>query len=66
MMNVMINNMPESAAHRKWIVCRAVDGAVWFYDAWAYDLEADALAQAREVGGFVVENTTWLKGIFSL
>ena len=59
-MNVMINNMPERATHRRWIVCRAVDGAVWFYDAWADDREDDARAQAREVDGFVVENTVWL------
>lgn len=64
MMNVAINNMPESAAHRKWIVVRAVDGDVWFYDAWAYDHEADAHTQAREINGFVVENTDWLKDVF--
>ena len=66
MMNVQINNFPESAAHMRWIVCRAVDGAVWFYGAWPYHNEADALAQAREVGGFVVENTAWLKDIFKM
>ena len=66
MMNVQINNVSESATHRKWIVARAVDGEVWFYDAWAYDREDDARAQAREVNGFVVENTTWLKGCFKL
>ena len=64
MMNVMIDNFPQSAAHRKWIVCRAVDGAVWFYGAWRYDERMQADEQARAVDGFVVENTTWLKGIF--
>ena len=64
MMNVQINNFPQSATHMKWIVCRAVDGAVRFYGAWPHHNEADALAQAREVGGFVVENTAWLKDIF--
>ena len=64
MMNVKINNCSEYAAHCKWIVCRAVDGEVWFYDAWAYDRESDAQAQAREIGGFVVENTDWLKDCF--
>lgn len=63
-MNVMINNMSETAAHRKWIVCRAVEGEVWFYDAWQYDHEDDAHAQAREIDGFVVENTAWLEGCF--
>lgn len=64
MMNVQINNFPQSAAHMKWIVCRAVDGAVWFYGAWRYDDQSATEAQAREVGGFVVENTAWLKDIF--
>ena len=63
-MNVKVNNMPESATHRKWIVARAVEGDVWFYGAWAYDHEEDARAQAREVDGFVVENTSWLDGCF--
>lgn len=65
MMNVQINNLPESATHCKWIVCRAVDGAVWFYGAWSYDRTEAARAQAVEVGGFVVENTAWLKGCFN-
>lgn len=64
MMNVMINNLSETATHRRWIVCRAVDGEVWFYAAWYYDQEVEARAQAREVGGFVVDNTTWLDGCF--
>lgn len=63
-MNVMINNFPKTAEHSKWIVCRAVDGEVWFYGAWMYDHEDDARAQAREVNGFVVENTAWLKDVF--
>ena len=65
MMNVMINDMNKTATHRKWIVCRTVDGEVWFYDAWAYDHEDDARAQAREIEGFVVENTAWLEGCFN-
>ena len=65
MMNVKINNMPESATHRKWIVVRIADATAWFYDAWAYDHEDDAYAQAREVGGLVVENTRWLDGCFN-
>lgn len=62
MMSVQINNLPETATHRKWIVCRVVDGAVWYFGAWAYDHEDEAHAQALEVDGFVVENTAWLKG----
>lgn len=64
MMNVKINNLSERATHRKWIVCRVVDGDVWYYDAWAYDHEEEARIQAREVDGFVVENTDWLKDCF--
>jgi hypothetical protein len=64
MMNVQINNFPQSAIHMKWIVCRAVDGTVWYYDAWHYDRQSAAEAQAREVDGFVVENTAWLKDVF--
>lgn len=59
-MNVQINNMSENALHCPWIVCRAVDGEVWFYGAWAWEQETEAQKQAREVGGFVVENTSWL------
>lgn len=64
MMNVQINCVPDFATRRKWIVCRAVDGTVWFYDAWMYDKEENAHAQSRRVGGFVVENTAWLKDCF--
>lgn len=64
MMNVKVNNLSERATHRKWIVCRVVDGDVWYYDAWAYDHKEDARIQAREVDGFVVENTDWLKDCF--
>lgn len=64
MMTVKINNMSESAKHCRWIVCRVVDGQVWYYGAWHYDRETEAQEQAREVGGFVVENTDWLKDIF--
>ena len=53
-----------SRASGKTATGRAVDGEVWFYDAWAYDRESDAQAQAREIDGFVVENTDWLKDCF--
>lgn len=66
MMNVKVNNVPEFATHRKWIVARLVDGELWFYDAWAYDHAEDAHKQAEGVGGLVVENTDWLKGVFHL
>ena len=57
MMNVKVNNLPANVNKYRWLVVRAVDGAVWFYGAWYADQESDAYAQAREVDGFVVENT---------
>lgn len=63
MMNVMINNLPENVNKYRWFVCRAVDGEVWFYGAWFHDMEAEAKAQAREMNGFVVENTQWMKEV---
>lgn len=56
MMNMKINNLPTKATQFKYIVCHVVDGAVWFYGAWDGAHEADARRQAREIGGFVVEN----------
>ena len=56
MMNMKINNLPEKATKFQYIVCHVVDGAVWFYGAWDGAHEADARRQAREIGGFVVEN----------
>lgn len=64
MMNVKINGMPDDLHHHKWIVCRLADGTAWFYESFPYDREDEALAVAREMGGFVAENTAWLKGIF--
>jgi len=61
MMTVQINNIAEFASRCRWIVCRAVDGAVWFYDAWADAKKDKAFAQAQEVEGFVVENTAWME-----
>ena len=57
MMNVKVNNLPTNVNKYRWLVVRAVDGAVWFYGAWYADQESDACVQAREVDGFVVENT---------
>lgn len=62
MMNVQVNNLPDWALKCQWVVVRVVDGEVWFFDAWAHDRKADALAQAVEEDGFVVENPNWLQG----
>ena len=64
MMTVDIINLDRHAIHRQWLVCRAVDGKIWFYDSWPYDQKEKAFAQAQEADGFVVENTAWLKDIF--
>lgn len=61
MMNVQINNAPKNFTGKRWIVCRAVDGEVWFYDMWPSDMAEDAKAQAAEINGFIVENSQWLK-----
>ena len=64
MMTVKVNNLPESAANKKWIVVRVVDDQAWYFSAWRYDQEAEAREQARQFGGLVVENTDWLKDVF--
>ena len=55
-MNVTINDLPRNVNRYTWIVCRAVEGEVWYYSGWYAGQKADALAQAAEVDGFVVEN----------
>lgn len=52
---VKINNLPTNAHKYTYFVCRAVDGEIWFYGAWYATQEAEALAQAREVDGFVAQ-----------
>jgi hypothetical protein len=46
---VKINNLPDTAKNRKYIVFRYVDDEAWFYDAW--DDHTKALAQAVEING---------------
>lgn len=47
-----INNIPEWAKNKDYIVFRMVDGEAWFYDAWK-DYKS-ALEVALEVGGQIV------------
>ena len=56
MMLVNVENLPHNVNKFRYLVVRAVDGVVWFYGAWHADRAKDALAQAKEVDGFVVEN----------
>ena len=56
MMLVYVENLPKNVNKYRYIVVRAVEGKVWFYGAWFAYQAKDALAQASEVGGFVVEN----------
>lgn len=56
MMLVYVENLPANIDKFRYVVVRAVEGKVWFYGAWYAYQEKDAMAQAQEVGGFVVEN----------
>lgn len=56
MMLVYIHNLPSNYELYRYFVVRAVDGQVWYYDEWRANQASEAMAQAREVGGFVVEN----------
>ncbi len=56
MMLVYVENLPTNVDKYRYLVVRAVEGKVWFYGAWYAYQAKDAMAQASEVGGFVVEN----------
>lgn len=47
-----INNMPEWAATKKYIVFRIVSGVAWFYDGW--NDYPKALEQALEIDGQII------------
>lgn len=47
-----VNDLPANLDKYAWITVRAVDGELWFYDAW-YN-EQDAREQAHEIEGFVL------------
>ena len=56
MMLVYIENLPKNWEKFRYFVVRAVDGKVWYYGAWFAHQAKNAMAQASEVDGFVVEN----------
>lgn len=47
-----VNNLPTNVTKYAWITASVVDGDLWFYGAWY--TEADARAQAREIGGIAL------------
>jgi len=49
---VEIMNIPEK--HSRYVVCRLVDGQLWFYDSWSDREQADNTA-AEFDNGLVVE-----------
>ena len=49
-----INNLPQYATERKYIVVRKVDGEYWFYGAW--DDRHTANEVALEEGGITLCN----------
>ena len=56
MMLVYVENLPKNVDKFRYLVVRAIDGKVWFYGAWFANQAKDAMVQAHEVDGFVVEN----------
>ena len=53
-MEFTINNKPEYADHYEFIVVRLVDGAYWFWGAYADGFKAEHAA--LEVDGMIVHN----------
>lgn len=52
--NTEINNMPEYATTKKYIVVRRVNGELWFWGAWN---DRDAANEAAlEIGGITLRN----------
>ena len=56
MMMVFVNNLPNNYERFRYLVVRAVGGKVWYYGGWFAHQASEAMAQAQEVDGFVVEN----------
>ena len=49
-----INNIPEYAKNREYIVCRYVDDELWFYGAYESQERAEEVAEM--VDGWTIEN----------
>lgn len=52
---IEIKFMEEWAKDHGLIVVEMVNGEAWFYDAWYRFAREDAIKQAKEIGGLVVE-----------
>lgn len=49
-----IKNMPTYANDYEFIVCREVDGALWFFGAYSDGFKADQVA--TEIGGIILHD----------
>lgn len=49
-----INNMPEYAFHKQYVVARVYNGELYFWGAW--DTKEEAGNAADKIGGVVIEN----------
>lgn len=49
-----IKNMPVYANDYEFIVCREVDGALWFFGAYSDGFKADQVA--TEIGGIILHD----------
>ena len=49
-----INNMPDWAKRKKYIVFRMIDGEAWFYDAWNDYLKAFKQCMEPCVQGHII------------
>ena len=53
-MEFTINNKPDYADNYEFVVVRLVDGAYWFWGAYADGFKANAVAQ--QIDGLIVHN----------
>lgn len=53
----MINNLPNYANDYRYIVCRRVDGELWFYGAWNDADKANEVA--LEIGGETIDTQVY-------
>lgn len=54
-LTAIVNDLPLNLEKYGYIVARAVEGELWFYDAWYATQEAEASEEAREVDGFILK-----------
>lgn len=59
-----VNNVPQFAWKKYYMVIRFVDGEWWFYDAWNEERGDDAMNQAWEISGEIRHVSNCEKGRF--